>query len=49
MYKYLIVAALASGLGHAAYADEPPILEEPVRGAGEAASQQDTRSRDRDV
>ena len=42
MYKYLIVAALASGLGHAAYADEPPILEEPVRGAGEAASQQDT-------
>ncbi len=42
MHKHLIVAALAAGLGHAAYADEPPAIEEPVRGAGETAAHQDT-------
>jgi subtilisin family serine protease len=39
MRNKFIAAALAAGLGHAAFADEPPVIDEPVRGAGDAAIQ----------
>ncbi len=39
MRNKFIVATLAAGLGTAAFADEPPVIEEPVRGASDAAIQ----------
>jgi subtilisin family serine protease len=40
--KIVVAAALALGLGQAAHAVEPPVIEEPVRGAGESAVQAET-------
>ena len=42
MRNQFLVAALAVGLGQAALGAEPPVIEEPVRGAGDAAVQAQT-------
>ncbi len=42
MRKHMIAATLAVGLSQGAFADEPPAIEEAVRGAGDAAGQQDS-------
>jgi len=39
MRNKIVVAALAAGLSQTAYGAEPPVIEETVRGAGDAAAQ----------